>query len=149
MNPDDRKSSLNQLERVREIHRLIRRYTENEKNISLRVTDEVLAKKLGVSDRQIRRDRQVLAQRIEDKDVERGHGGEESALQFDKKGLSWKYTREVDLSVWVGRLDDEELGSLLVAQQALAVFSGMPLAKHVSHIFEEDAGGLVGNTRSV
>src|SRR5688572_28692896 len=28
------------------------------------------------------------------------------------------------------------------------VFSGMPLAKQLGHIFEEDAGGLVGNSRS-
>jgi predicted DNA-binding transcriptional regulator YafY len=141
-------AGLNQLERVREIHRLIRRYTENPQNESLRVTAEILARNLHVTDRQIRRDIQVLVQRIDEKDVERGHGGEECALVFDKKALSYRYTREVDLSVWVGRLDDEELGSLLVAQQALAVFSGMPLAKHVAHIFEEDAGGLVGNSRS-
>lgn len=146
--PTDRKSNLSQLERVREIHRFVRRYTENPQNESLRVTADILAQKLEVTDRQIRRDIQVLIQRIDEKDVERGHGGEECALRYDAKRRSYIYTREVDLSVWVGRLDDEELGSLLVAQQALAVFSGMPLAKHVSHIFEEDAGGLVGNYRS-
>jgi predicted DNA-binding transcriptional regulator YafY len=147
-NTQDRKSNLNQLERVREIHRLIRRFTDNPENESLRVTDESLAQALHVSSRQARRDRDVLIRLIDEKDLERGHGGEECALQFDKKSLSWRYMREIDLSVWVGRLDDEELGSLLVAQQALAVFSGMPLAKHIGHIFEEDAGGLVGNSRS-
>jgi predicted DNA-binding transcriptional regulator YafY len=144
----NRKSNLSMLERVREIHRLIRRYTDNPQNSSLRVTDETLAEALHVSDRQIRRDRGQLELLIDEKDVERGHGGEEPALCFDKKLRSWKYTRGVDLSVWVGRLDDEELGALLVAQQALAIFSGMPLARHISHIFEEDAGGLVGNSRS-
>lgn len=139
---------MNQLERVREIHRLIARYTENPQNETLRVTAGVLARKLHVTDRQIRRDVQVLIQRIEDKDVEGGHGGKDCALQYDAKKRSYLYTRDVDLSVWVGRLDNEELGSLLVAQQALAVFNGMPLAKHVEHIFEEDAGGLVGNHRS-
>ena len=148
MKTDQRNSSLNQLERVREIHRLICRYSANPKNTSLRVTDESLGAHLHVSERQARRDRDVLARLIDEKDVERGHGSEECALLFDKKERSWYYRRPVDLSVWVGRLDDEELGSLLVAQQALAVFSGMPLAKHISHIFEEDAGGLVGNKRS-
>ncbi len=59
-----------------------------------------------------------------------------------------KLHHDVDLSVWVGRLDDDELGSLLVAQQALGVFSGMPLARHITHICEEDASGLIGNKRS-
>lgn len=147
-NTEDGKSNLNQLERVREIHRLIVRYTENPQNETLRVTAGVLARKLHVTDRQIRRDVQVLIRRIEDKDVESGHGAEDCALQYDAKKRTYRYTRDVDLSVWVGRLNNEELGSLLVAQQALAVFSGMPLAKHVEHIFEEDAGGLVGNHRS-
>ena len=144
----DKNSSLNQLERVREIHRLIKRFTENQQNSSLRVTADSLAAKLDVTPRQIGRDLRVLEQRIEEKDVLRGHGGKEPALQFDRKKLSYFYTRDVDISVWVGRLDDEELGSLLVAQQALAVFSGMPLAKHIGHIFEEDAGGFAGNARS-
>ena len=147
-NSRDRKSSLSQLERVRDIHRLIQRYSENLENESLRITNDRLARKLDVSTRQIRRDIQVLIQRIDEKDVEGGHGAEECALQYDAKKRSYRYTRDVDLSVWVGRLDNEELGSLLVAQQALAVFNGMPLAKHVGHIFEEDAGGLVGNHRS-
>lgn len=144
----DKASNLSQLERVREIHRIIRRFSESPENESLRVTDETLAGDLDVSDRQIRRDREVLVRLIEEKDVQRGHGREECALVFDKKARSWRYTREVDLSVWVGRLDDNELGALLVAQQSLAVFSGMPLARHIGHIFEEDAGGLVGNKRS-
>jgi predicted DNA-binding transcriptional regulator YafY len=147
--PSRGKSNLNQLERVREIHRQIQRFTANQQNHNLRVTCDSLAQKLDVSDRQIRRDIQTLAQRIEEKDVEGGYGAEDCALYFDKKRLSYLYRREVDLSVWVGRLDDEELGALLVAQQSLAVFSGMPLAKHIDHIFEEDAGGLVGNSRSI
>lgn len=140
--------SLSQMERIREIHRRIRTFTRNPKNDGLRVTDESLAEQLEVSDRQIRRDRAVLERLIDERDAQRGHGGKQSALQFDKKRRSWIYTREVDLSVWVGRLDDDELGSLLVAQQALAVFSGMPLARHITHIFEEDASGLIGNKRS-
>lgn len=140
--------SLNQMERIREIHRLIRRFTDNPERVLHRVTDQSLAEKLEVSDRQIRRDRSVLERLIGERDDQRGNGGLPSALHFDKKRLSWRYTREVDLSVWVGRLDDDELGSLLVAQQALAVFSGMPLARHITHIFEEDASGLVGNQRS-
>jgi predicted DNA-binding transcriptional regulator YafY len=146
---EERKNKLSELERVREIHRLIKRFSANPQNESLRVTDETLAENLDVSDRQIRRDRNVLERLIDEKDTKRGHGGEECALCFDKKLRSWKYIRDVDLSVWVGRLDDEALGSLLVAQQALAVFSGMPLAKHVSDMFEDDAGGMVGNHRSV
>ena len=148
-NPSRGKSNLNQLERVREIHREIQRFSANQQNDNLRVTCDSLAEKLGVSDRQIRRDIQILTQRIEEKDVEGGYGAEDCALYFDKKRLSYLYRRAVDLSVWVGRLDDEELGALLVAQQSLAVFSGMPLAKHIDHIFEEDAGGLVGNSRSI
>ena len=140
--------NLNQLERVREIHRLVRRFTENPQNEELRVTCDRLAEKLEVTDRQIRRDIDVLKQRIEEKDTEQGHGAEECALQYEPARRSYIYKRDVDLSVWVGRLDDDELGSLLVAQQALAVFSGMPLAKHIGNIFEEDAGGLVGNKRS-
>jgi predicted DNA-binding transcriptional regulator YafY len=147
-NPPNRKSNLSQLERVREIHREIQRFSANRQNESLRVTCDRLAEKLGVTDRQIRRDIQVLIQRIDEKDVEGGHGGEDCALYYDNKLRSYLYRREVDLSVWVGRLDDEELGALLVAQQSLAVFSGMPLARHIGHIFEEDAGGLVGNSRS-
>jgi len=148
-NPSRGKSNLNQLERVREIHREIQRFSANQQNDSLRVTCDALAEKLAVSDRQIRRDIDVLAQRIEEKDVEGGHGAEDRALYFDRRRRSYLYRRAVDLSVWVGRLDDEELGALLVAQQSLAVFSGMPLAKHIGHIFEEDAGGLVGNSRSI
>jgi hypothetical protein len=133
---------------VTSIHRLIQRFSQNPANSELKVTDEKLAEALTVSARQIRRDRDVLLRLIDEKDVERGHGAEAAALRFDKKAMSWRYDREVDLSVWVGRLDDEELGALIVAQQALAVFTGMPLAQHIKHIFEEDAGGLCGNKRS-
>ncbi len=140
--------NLNQMERIREMHRLIQRFSQNPANSELKVTDEKLAEELEVSPRQIRRDREVLLRLIDEKDVERGHGGDAPALRFDKKVMSWRYDREVDLSVWVGRLDDEELGALLVAQQALAVFQGMPLARHIKNIFEEDAGGLCGNKRS-
>jgi len=140
--------SLSQMERIREIHRRIQNFTRYPGNESLRVTDESLATQLEVSDRQVRRDRGVLERLISECDVQHGHGGKQGALEFDKKRRSWLYTRDVDLSVWVGRLDDDELGSLLVAQQALAVFSGMPLARHITHIFEEDASGLIGNKRS-
>jgi len=140
--------SLNQMERVREIHTLIKRFTKNPRNESLRVTDESLARKLDVAVRTIQRDRAVLDRLLGEKDRERFPGALESPLQFDKALKSWCYTREVDLSVWVGRLDDEELGALLVAQQSLAVFNGMPLAQKISDIFEEDAGGLIANKRS-
>ena len=143
-------ASLNKMERVREIHRHLCNYFDHPQNPSLKVTTTMLRrqKDLNKSERQLRRDIELLELLIEEKDAEQGHGGEECALQFDPKQRSWYYTRPVDLSVWVGRLNDEELGSLLVAQQALAVFSGMPLARHIGHIFEEDAGGLVGNKHS-
>ena len=146
---EDRKNKLSELERVREIHRLIKRYTDNLQNDSFRVTQEKLAKALHVSDRQIRRDLDTLRGRIDERDVRNQIRGDGEALVYDVGKRSFRYTRAVDLSVWYGRLDDEELGSLLVAQQALAVFSGMPLAKHVSDMFEDDAGGMVGNHRSV
>ena len=146
---DSRSANLNQVERAREIHRLIDRFTKNPKNDSLRVTDEILAQKLEVSDRQIRRDRELLLRWIGEGDERKGFFHEEDALYFDKKAKSWRYRREVDLSAWVGRLDEEELGALIVAQQALAVFSGMPLARHIKTIFEEDASGICGGKRSV
>ena len=129
--PATKPPSLNQMERVREIHTLIKRFTKNPRNESLRVTDESLAKRLGASVRTIQRDRAVLDRLLGEKDRERFPGALESPLQFDKSLKSWRYTREVDLSVWVGRLDDEELGALLVAQQSLAVFNGMPLAQKI------------------
>ena len=146
---EDSKTKLSQLERVREIHRFIKRYTEHPTNKSFRVTEPILMEKLDVCDRTIRRDLDLLRERIDERDIPAQLRGEGHPLYFDKKHLSFRYTRPVDLSVWLGRLDEEELGSLLVAQQALAVFSGMPLAKHVSDIFENDAGGWVGNARSV
>lgn len=150
MKTDDHKNKLSQLERVREIHRLIQRYTDSPKNETFRVTQERLAEELhGISDRQIRRDLDVLRDRIGENDLANQLRGEGDALIYDVAKRSFRYTRPVDLSVWYGRLDDEELGSLLVAQQALAVFSGMPLAKQVSQMFEDDAGGLVGNHRSL
>lgn len=144
----DQKTNLSKMERVREIHRLIRRFTDHPLNESFRVTAEILAQHLHVTDRQIRRDLDILRERIDERDVYAQLQGKGPALVFDRAKLSYHYTRPVDLSVWIGRLDDEELGSLLVAQQALAVFSGMPLAKQVSEIFEDDAGGMVGNARS-
>ncbi len=149
MKSADKKNKLSELERVREIHRLIKRYTDHPYNETFRVTQEKLAEALHVSDRQIRRDLDVLRGRIDERDVDFQKRGEGEALDYDYEKRSFYYKRPVDLSVWYGRLDDEELGSLLVAQQALAVFSGMPLAKHVSDMFEEDAGGMVGNHRSV
>ena len=142
-------ANLSQLERVREIYRYIKRYHDDPQNESFKVTTAWLALKLNKTERQIGRDIAVLKRLIDERDREKGYGAEEKlALEFDKKAKSFNFTRDVDISVWVGRLDNEELGSLLVAQQALAVFSGMPLAKHVGNIFEEDAGGLVGNHRS-
>ena len=149
MKSTDKKNKLSELERVREIHRLIKRYTDNPQNQTFRITQEKLAEVLDVSDRQIRRDMDILRDRIDEHDVRNQVRGGGDALVYDIAKRSFRYTRAVDLSVWYGRLDDEELGSLLVAQQALAVFSGMPLAKHVSDMFEDDAGGLVGNHRSV
>src|SRR5688572_33500667 len=78
----EKRSNLSQLERVREIHRLIRRYTENPLNKSLRATADILAQKLDVSDRQIRRDLEVLSRLLDEKDVERGFGGNECALKY-------------------------------------------------------------------
>ena len=149
MKSADKKTKLSELERVREMHRLIKRYTDNPQNQTFRVTQEKLSEVLHVSGRQIRRDMNILRDRIDERDVPNQVGGGGDALVYDIAKRSFRYTRAVDLSVWYGRLDDEELGSLLVAQQALAVFSGMPLAKHVSDMFEDDAGGLVGNHRSV
>lgn len=126
---------------------MIQRATENPANTSLRVTDTTIARDLGISVRQAQRDRAALELRIGQSES-REYLGAPSALQFDKKRLSWTYTREVNLSEWVGLLNDESLGSLIVAKQALAVFSGMPLARRVAEIFEHKAGGLIGNTDS-
>ncbi len=143
-----RAPSLSQMERVREIHRAIQRFTEHPDNERLRVTDESLAYDLGVSTRQILRDRAVLGGLIDIRGTELADRDWQEPLVYCAKRRSWIYTRAVDLSPWVGRMNNEDLGALLVAQQALAVFSGMPLAKRVSDIFEQDAGGLVGNRRT-
>ena len=148
MKAAERQNKLSELERVREIHRLIKRYTDNPANETLRVTQAKLAEELDVCDRQIRRDLDTLRVRVGERDVANQLRGGGDALIYDSAKRSFRYTRPVDLSVWYGRLNDEALGSLLVAQQALAVFSGMPLAEHVSKMFEDDAGGLVGNHRS-
>lgn len=151
--------SRTQMERVREIHFWIQRFTKNPKNTHFRVTDEILAremnvayptlpsdrKNLKVSMRQIQRDRRVLEEEITKSEGRRAWEFEEPALVYDPKLRSWRYTREVDLSGFLGRLCDEKLSALLVAQKALAVFTGMPLANQVKEIFEEDAGGLVKN----
>ena len=146
--PDNRKTKPSQMERLREIHRYIKRCTENPDNVTFRVTEGFLAGQLDVSERQIRRDIDLLRDRIDTQGVRDHLRTGAHPLRFDHKRRTFYYDPPVDLSVWFGRLDDEDLGALLVAQQALAVFSGMPLAKNVSDIFESDAGGWVGNTRS-
>ena len=138
-----------QMERIREIHRLIQRFTDNPHNDSLRVTDESLARTLKVSTRQIQRDREHLVSLITHRDTETKNLRWEEPLSYDAKRRSWKYTRPVDLSPWIGRMNDEDMWAMLVAQQALAVYSGMPLAKRVSDIFEEGSGGLARNRRSL
>jgi hypothetical protein len=79
---------LNKMERIREIHRLIRMFTRNPDNDGRRGTDESLAEQLEVTDCQIRRDGAVLERLIDERDTQSGHGGKESALQFDKRRRS-------------------------------------------------------------
>ena len=150
---DSRKISPSQMERLRDIHRSITRFTENKDNETFRVTEKVLADQLECSERQIRRDLTLLRDRIDkEESVVKAYVNSPTGrhpLQFDHQRRSFIYDPPIDLSVWFGRMHDEKLGALLVAQQALAVFSGMPLAKTVSDLFENDAGGWVGNSRSV
>jgi predicted DNA-binding transcriptional regulator YafY len=135
------------LERIRDIHRLIQRHCDHPLNEEQRVTSERLAEAVAVTERQIRRDIKVLREILEKKEESKGIVGRDSALQWSHEERSFTYTRSVDLSHWFGSLDNESLAALSVAQQSLAVFTGNPLASHVKRIFENEAGGMVGNSK--
>ena len=87
MKAADRQNKLSELERVREIHQLIKRSTDNPKNETFRVTQEKLAEDLDVSDRQIHRDLDTLRARVGERDVANQLPGGGDGLIYDAVNL--------------------------------------------------------------
>lgn len=87
MKAADRQNKLSELERVREIHQLIKRSTDNPKKETFRVTQEKLAEELDVSDRQIHRDLDTLRARVGERDVANQLRGGGDGLIYDAVNL--------------------------------------------------------------